>query len=57
MPISQTPTYNLKAVLKETGITADTLRAWERRYGLPMPERTRADIDCIHITILKPSNG
>jgi MerR family transcriptional regulator, light-induced transcriptional regulator len=40
MPISQTPAYNLKAVLKETGITADTLRAWERRYGLPMPERT-----------------
>ena len=40
MPISQTPAYNLKVVLKETGITADALRAWERRYGLPMPERT-----------------
>jgi len=40
MPISQTPAYNLKVVLKETGIAADTLRAWERRYGLPMPERT-----------------
>ncbi len=40
MHISQVPTYNLKAVLKETGIAADTLRAWERRYGLPMPERT-----------------
>ncbi len=41
MPIiSQTPIYNLKAVLKETGLTADLLRAWERRYGLPMPQRT-----------------
>ena len=40
MPISQTPAYNLKVVLKETGITEHTLRAWERRYGLPMPERT-----------------
>lgn len=40
MPFSQTPAYNLKVVLKETGIAADTLRAWERRYGLPMPERT-----------------
>lgn len=40
MPISQTPAYNLKVVLKETGITEYTLRAWERRYGLPMPERT-----------------
>jgi methanogenic corrinoid protein MtbC1 len=40
MPLSQTPTYNLKAVLNETGIGADTLRAWERRYGVPMPQRT-----------------
>lgn len=40
MPLSQAPTYNLKAVLQETGIGADTLRAWERRYGLPKPQRT-----------------
>ena len=32
--------FNLKAVLKETGIKPDVLRAWERRYGLPMPRRT-----------------
>src|SRR5512146_2181039 len=38
--ISTTPAFNLKVVLKETGIAADTLRAWERRYGLPMPQRT-----------------
>lgn len=37
---STTPAFNLKAVLKETGLAADTLRAWERRYGLPAPERT-----------------
>jgi MerR family transcriptional regulator, light-induced transcriptional regulator len=37
---STTPAFNLKVVLKETGIAADTLRAWERRYGLPMPQRT-----------------
>ena len=41
MTFSQAPTYNLKAVIKEIGLTADTLRAWERRYGLPMPQRTR----------------
>jgi len=40
MSISATPTYNLKVVINETGITADTLRAWERRYGLPKPERS-----------------
>jgi DNA-binding transcriptional MerR regulator len=34
------PTFNLKAVLLETGLKADTLRAWERRYGLPRPQRT-----------------
>jgi len=37
---STTPAYNLKVVLKETGLAADTLRAWERRYGLPVPQRT-----------------
>src|SRR5512140_363533 len=38
--LSTTPAYNLKVVLKETGLAADTLRAWERRYGLPRPQRT-----------------
>jgi methanogenic corrinoid protein MtbC1 len=38
--ISKTPTYNLKVVIHETGLKADTLRAWERRYGLPNPQRT-----------------
>ena len=38
--LSTTPAYNLKVVLNETGLAADTLRAWERRYGLPMPQRT-----------------
>ncbi|MDX1413956.1 MAG: MerR family transcriptional regulator [Candidatus Promineifilaceae bacterium] len=38
--ISTTPTYNLKVVVAETGIKPDTLRAWERRYGLPQPQRT-----------------
>jgi DNA-binding transcriptional MerR regulator len=39
--VSITPAYNLKVVLKETGLPADTLRAWERRYGLPAPQRTQ----------------
>lgn len=40
MSISKSPTFNLKVVLNETGLAADTLRAWERRYGLPLPQRT-----------------
>lgn len=34
------PLFNVKAVVQETGIRPDTLRAWERRYGIPHPERT-----------------
>lgn len=35
----KTPRYNLSFVIKETGMKADTLRAWERRYHLPQPQR------------------
>lgn len=34
------PIYNIRSVLRETGIKEDTLRAWERRYDLPKPERS-----------------
>ncbi|MFN8513692.1 MAG: MerR family transcriptional regulator [Chloroflexia bacterium] len=34
------PIYNIKAVVQKTGIPADTVRAWERRYGVPLPRRT-----------------
>ncbi|MBN1657555.1 MAG: MerR family transcriptional regulator [Anaerolineae bacterium] len=40
MPLHEEPVYNLKAVVKQTGVKPDTLRAWERRYGLPEPERS-----------------
>jgi DNA-binding transcriptional MerR regulator len=36
----EAPTFNVKAVAQETGLKADTLRAWERRYGLPQPDRS-----------------
>ena len=32
--------FNTKAVVQATGVTAATLRAWERRYGVPEPDRT-----------------
>lgn len=37
---STAPLFNTKAVVQETGVTAATLRAWERRYGVPEPDRT-----------------
>ncbi|GCE10256.1 MerR family transcriptional regulator [Tengunoibacter tsumagoiensis] len=36
---SDTPLFNTKAVVQQTGIPAPTLRAWERRYQLLSPER------------------
>ncbi len=63
--VSTTPVFNLKVVLKETGLPADTLRAWERRYGLPVPQRTpgghrlysERDIHTIKWLIARQSEG
>ncbi|MDO9314126.1 MAG: MerR family transcriptional regulator [Burkholderiaceae bacterium] len=32
-------TLSIAAVERDTGLTKDTLRVWERRYGFPRPER------------------
>jgi len=63
--VSTTPAFNLKVVLNETGIAADTLRAWERRYGLPMPQRSagghrlysQRDIETIKWLIKRQAEG
>ncbi len=66
MPIdNQTPTFNLKAVVKETGLKPDTLRVWERRYGMPNPERTagghrlysQQDIDMLKWLVARQNEG
>jgi methanogenic corrinoid protein MtbC1 len=64
-PINKKPIYNLNLVLQETGIKADTLRAWERRYQLPQPERTEGghrlfseyDIETIKWLIARQEEG
>lgn len=63
--LSKSPAFNLKAVLHETGLAADTLRAWERRYGLPTPQRTAGghrlysqyDIETIKWLIARQAEG
>lgn len=58
-------TFNLKAVVQETGLKPDTLRAWERRYGLPQPDRTdgghriysQRDIDLLKWLIARQKEG
>lgn len=32
-------TVSIAAVERDTGLSKDTLRVWERRYGFPLPER------------------
>jgi DNA-binding transcriptional MerR regulator len=62
---STIPTYNLKAVIQETGIKPDTLRAWERRYGMPVPERspgghrlfTHRDIETVKWLLARQEEG
>lgn len=36
------PTYNIKAVVRATGISPSTLRAWERRYNMAQPQRSES---------------
>lgn len=31
--------FNIAAVERDTGLSKDVLRVWERRYGFPLPER------------------
>lgn len=34
-----TPCFNISAVERDTGLSKDVLRMWERRYGFPLPGR------------------
>ena len=38
MTVDDIPRYRIQAVSQMTGIPAPTLRAWERRYGIPAPQ-------------------
>jgi MerR family transcriptional regulator, light-induced transcriptional regulator len=62
---SDMPIFNLKAVVQETGLKPDTLRAWERRYNIPQPHRTESghrlytqhDINILKWLIARQSEG
>jgi DNA-binding transcriptional MerR regulator len=63
--IKDAATLNMKVIVKETGLKPDTLRAWEKRYGLPQPERTagghrlysQRDIETIKWLITRQQEG
>lgn len=64
-PTKTSPTYNLGAITRETGLKADTLRAWERRYNLPQPTRSEGrqrlysqrDLETIKWLIARQEDG
>ena len=35
-----TPTLNIAALHRRTGVSPDTIRKWEQRYGVLHPDRT-----------------
>jgi MerR family transcriptional regulator, light-induced transcriptional regulator len=37
------PTFSISAVAKATGLTAHTIRAWEKRYAVTSPNRTETN--------------
>ncbi len=63
--LDEAPIFNLKAVVQETGLKPDTLRAWERRYGIPDPNRTsgghrlysQRDIETLKWMIARQNEG
>lgn len=55
---SSAPQYPIRAVAKLTGLSIDTLRAWERRYGAVTPARSDrgrlySDADVTRLRILR----
>jgi CheY-like chemotaxis protein len=41
--VGSRPVYSIGAVVKMLGVDASTLRAWEERYGLVVPGRSRGE--------------
>lgn len=42
-PTSSDGLYSMRVVTRMTGLTADTIRAWERRYGAVEPDRSKGN--------------
>lgn len=62
---SEPAIYNIKAVVTQTGLNPATIRAWERRYGLPDPQRSEGghrqysqrDVDILKWLISQQEEG
>jgi DNA-binding transcriptional MerR regulator/methylmalonyl-CoA mutase cobalamin-binding subunit len=55
--------YPLRAVIRRTGLTADVIRAWERRYGAVSPgrsdggQRLYSESDVMRLALLKKATS
>jgi DNA-binding transcriptional MerR regulator/methylmalonyl-CoA mutase cobalamin-binding subunit len=55
--------YPLRAVMRRTGLSADVIRAWERRYGAVSPERSEGgqrlytERDVVRLGLLARATG
>lgn len=62
MPIEE-PKHPIQVVARRTGVSADALRAWERRYGAIQPKRVRgsrrlySDADIQRVRLLSQAVG
>ncbi|MGI8748702.1 MAG: MerR family transcriptional regulator, partial [Deinococcus sp.] len=64
-PAPTTPIYTASEVETRTGVSATTLRQWERRYGLPSPLRNASgyrlysprDLTCIEFILARQEEG
>jgi DNA-binding transcriptional MerR regulator len=39
MALEETARYQIRTTARKTGLTESVLREWERRYGVPKPQR------------------
>jgi len=62
-PLVTTPRHPIRVVASRTGLSPDTLRVWERRYGVVQPgrsdggQRLYSDADVERLTLLVQATG
>jgi DNA-binding transcriptional MerR regulator/methylmalonyl-CoA mutase cobalamin-binding subunit len=62
-PLTTTPRHPIRVVASRTGLSPDTLRVWERRYGVVQPgrsdggQRLYSDADVERLTLLVQATG
>ena len=62
-PTNHQPRYPLRVVIRRTGLSADVIRAWERRYGAVSPTRSEggqrlySEDDVVRLALLRKATS